>query len=125
MFSSSVDWDFSVEDMLAKFGLEPGGPVQCAIMDMCIEYMEPYWAWRTGTLAQSAYADSDYENGIIIYGVDYANKMYYGMDESGRAVQYNTSIHPLAGPYPFERMKADHLNDIVEEARRVAAGEQY
>lgn len=121
----NIDGDFSEETILKKFHLEPGGAVQVGIMDACIRYMEPYWAWDTGRLATSAYAASDYENGIIIYDTPYAEKMYYGIDETGKAVRYNTNIHPLAGPYPFERMKADHLNDILEEARSIAADEQY
>lgn len=121
----SIDGDLSADAICRKFRLNPGGAVQVGIMDACITYMEPYWAWDTGRLATSAYAASDYENGVIIYDTPYAHKMYYGIDETGKAVQYNTGIHPLAGPYPFERMKADHLNDIVEEVRRIAANKQY
>ena len=33
---------------------------------------------------------------------------------------FNQSYSPLAGSFWFERMKADHLQDIVEEARMVA-----
>ena len=117
----TFEGDISEDAIIKKFHLEPGGAVQRAVMDAAIRYMEPYWAWHTGTLAQSAYTASDYENGVIIYNTSYARKMYYGIDETGRAVNYNTSINPLAGPYPFERMKADHLTDLVEEARRVAA----
>ena len=36
-----------------------------------------------------------------------------------RALIYDTSYNEKAGPYWFERMKADRLNDILDEARRV------
>jgi hypothetical protein len=29
-------------------------------------------------------------------------------------------VNPLAGAYWFERMKADHLQDIIQEAQDVA-----
>lgn len=42
---------------------------------------------------------------------------------TGRQLQYKTDRNPLAGAFPIERMKADHMKDIVEEAKRVALGE--
>ena len=101
----------------------------------------PHWAWDTGTLARSAYTASEIGSGRIIYPGPYAHYQYYGVvytDElgrtfvgpgetkpvnTGRPLNYRTDVNPQAGSFPFERMKADHLNDILEEARRVARGE--
>ena len=41
---------------------------------------------------------------------------------TGRALTFRTDSNPLAGAFWFERMKADHMQDIVEEARNVANG---
>lgn len=111
--------DLTPETLMDKFNLEPGGLAQQTLTRSVITHMLPYWAWDTGRLANSAYLASDYDTGRIVYNVDYANKMYYGVDELGRVVHYHTDEHPLAGPYPFDRMIADHLEDIVGEVRQV------
>ena len=36
---------------------------------------------------------------------------------TGRPLTYATDVNPLAGPFWTERMKADHINDIVREAK--------
>lgn len=119
-FNLRVEGDFSAEALLKECGLEPYGPVQTAIDRAVIAYMEPYWAYDTGRLVDSAWTASDIGSGTIVYDTPYAEEMYTGVREDGTPVNYRLEKHPLAGPYPFERMLADHLNDIVEEARRVA-----
>ena len=114
-----IEGDFSPESMLRHFGLEDHGRVQQAIDRATIEYMEQYWAYDTGRLATSAWA-SDIGSGVIIYDTPYAHEMYYGVREDGKPVNYHHDKNPLAGPFPFERMMADHYGDIVEEANRVA-----
>ena len=114
-----IEGDYSPEGMLREFGLDDHGRVQQAIDRATIEYMEPYWAWDTGRLATSAWA-SDIGSGIIVYDTSYASEMYYGVRKNGMPVNYRLDKHPLAGPFPFERMMADHYNDILEEGMRVA-----
>ena len=41
---------------------------------------------------------------------------------TGRALTFRMDSNPLAGAFWFERMKADHMQDILEEARNVANG---
>lgn len=41
---------------------------------------------------------------------------------TGRALKYNTSAHPLAGKRWFERMVADHKDEILNGARKIAGG---
>lgn len=80
-------------------------------------------------------------------GTSYAHYMYYGMvygpnypaerdsegkvtawwsppgqkkHPTGKELQYKHETNPLAGAFPFERMKADHLDDILEGARKIA-----
>lgn len=148
-----LDVNLDPDDILAKFGLEDHGRVQKAIDKAVIDYMMPYWAYDSGTLARDAYTRSDIGSGLITYapagkdGASYAHYMYYGVvygpnypveiDDSGnvlqwrspagqkkhptgRAIKYKTDTNPQAGAFPFERMKADHLEDILEEARKVA-----
>ena len=135
---ASLDVNLDPNDILAHFGLEDHGRVQKAIDNAVIRYTAPYWAADTGILKDSATTATDVGSGIITYPGPYAHYMYYGVlytDELGRVfvgkgekkpvntgipLNYKKDVNPLAGSFPFERMKADHLEDILEEARRVA-----
>lgn len=131
-------------------GLGPGGIVQIALDNAVISYCMPYCPFETGTLAKSPYRASQPGSGLVVYPGPYARYLYYGEvygpnipvfeDDSGvptrwfsppgekkhptgRLLQYNQDTNPLAGSFWFERMKADHLQDIIEEVEAVANGE--
>lgn len=122
MFDVKLDIDLSPEAVVEGLGLGINGPVQTAIDKAVVEYAKPYWAWDTGNLANSAVGIG---TGKITYTADYAWEMYYGVREDGSDVHYRTGKNPQAGPYPIERMLADHLNDIIQEAQEVARNQQY
>lgn len=142
---TKVDVDVDVHDLLAQFGLEEGGIVQQVIDKSVIDYCMPYVPHDTGTLETSPYAVTVIGSGEVVYPGPYAHYMYYGevygpnipvfIDDSGepayffsppgekkhptgKQLQYSTDYNPLAGPFWLERMKADHLQDIIEEARK-------
>ena len=133
----------------AKANLEKGGLVQQAIDKLVIDYCLPYCPMDSGVLAKSAYTATQIGSGEVIYPGPYAHYMYYGeiygpnipifdddsgeptgffsppgkkKNPTGRPLEYNTDLNPLAGSFWFERMKADHLEDIVKEAQDVARG---
>lgn len=146
MLSARFDWNGG-ENMLCRLNLERGGLVQQAIDNSVIAYNRQYCPMETGMLADSPYAASPPGSGQVVYPGPYARYQYYGEvmgpnipvyeDNSGeptrffskpgqekhltgRALTYRTDVNPLAGSYWFERMKADHMQDILEEAKRVA-----
>lgn len=135
--------------MLHRFNLESGGKVQQAIDKAVIDYSVPYTPYDSGTLAKSAYGATEIGSGKVIYPGPYAHYQYYGEvygpnipvfdDDSGtptrffsppgrkkhptgRELQYKKDVNPLAGSFWFERMKADHLQDIIREAENAAKG---
>lgn len=141
-----VDWH-GERDLLHKLNLETGGRVQQTIDKSVIDWNLQYAPWATGTLAKSAYSATQIGQGRVIYPGPYARYQYYGEimgpnipvfdDDSGeptrfysppgqkkhltgRPLKHNTDINPLAGPFWFERMKADHAQDILREAKAVA-----
>lgn len=139
-----------VNKLLEKLNLQSGGKVQQVIDKLIMDYDQDYCPWDTGLLAASPYSATVIGSGLITYPGPYAHYQYYGevygpnipvFDDSssgeptgwfsppgqkkhptGRALQYDTSTNALAGPYWFERMKADHVDDIVEEAQKAATG---
>lgn len=118
-----INGDYSPAAIEREFGLQDHGPVQTAIDNAAIRYMIPYWAYDTGRLANSAYSASDIGSGILVYDPPYAWDMYLGVRENGKPVNYHLDKNPQAGPFPFERMMADHYDDILEEARAVATSQ--
>ena len=139
-----------ISRLLEKYNLQSGGKVQQVIDNLVISYNEMYVPWDTGTLAASPRAVTVIGSGEVIYPGPYAHYQYYGevygpniwnedqhiknapspyfsppgqkKHPTGRELQYDTSTNALAGPFWFERMKADHVDDLVEEARKVAIG---
>lgn len=133
--------------LLQRFNLEKGGGVQQVIDAKVIEFNEDYAPWDNGTLAKSAYGATQIGSGKVIYPGPYAHYMYYGevygpnipvfedgsgvptrffsppgrkKHPTGRALQYKTDVNPLAGSFWFERMKADRMQDIIQEAENAA-----
>lgn len=140
MFTISAELSVNLEpnDLLREYGLEKGGRVQRFIdqkvIDECIPYVP---ASPDRTLEFSAQVSTEVGSGLVIWNTPYARYQYYGFvmtDEAGRTwvgpgekkpvvtdrpLVYDTAQNPLAGSYWFERMKADRLNEILDEARRV------
>ena len=144
-----VSMPSNTPDLLAKFNLEKGGLVQQIIDKAVIDYCLPYCPMDSGVLAKSAYAATQIGSGEVVYPGPYAHYMYYeevygpnipifdddsgeptgffsppGRTKSptGRKLQYSTDLNPLAGAFWAERMKADHINDIVKEASAGVGG---
>lgn len=131
-------------DLLRRCNLEKGGKVQQVIDKAVIDYDLQYVPMRTGTLGKSAYTATQIGSGRVVYPGPYARYLYFGEvmgpnipifeDDSGeptrffsppgqkkhltgRSLQYSKEMNPLAGSFWFERMKADHMQDILREAK--------
>lgn len=128
--------------LLKERGLEPLGPVQKFIDQECIRLMAPYTPARNLFLEKSATLGTKIGSGEINQIAPYARYEYYGKlmvsSITGSAwarhgekkiltdvdLKYDTSRHPLAGKMWFERMKADHKEEILEGARKVAGAKK-
>lgn len=146
-FDAKVHMPRNTAAMLQKFNLQQGGLVQQTIDKTVIDYNLAYCPWESGLMAKSAYGATQIGSGRVIYPGPYARYQYYGEiygpnipvfeDDSGvptrffsppgqkkhptgRSLDHATDVNPLAGPFWFERMKADRLQDIVQEAKSVA-----
>ena len=147
MFSinAKLDFNLSPDDILAQFGMDDGGRVQQVIDQTVIDYCTPYVpASPDRTLEFSAQLSTEIGSGEVIWNTPYAHYQYMGIvygpnfqvmikgslewrsyagrpkHPTDRELTYDKSQNPMAGPRWFERMKADRLNDILDEARRVA-----
>ncbi|MDD3337810.1 MAG: minor capsid protein [Lachnospiraceae bacterium] len=134
-------------DLKKMHHLEPGGLVQQTIDKSFIDWSLQYVPARTFTLGKSAYAATQIGSGKVVYPGPYARYQYYGeiygpnipiFDDNsgeptgfwsppgkkkhptGRPLQYSTDLNPLAGSFWVPRMKADHTEDILREAKNVA-----
>ena len=151
-FNAKLDLNLNTQQMLAKFNLQSGGKVQKTIDKAVIDWCQQYCPWETGTLAKSAYTATEMGSGTVIWPGPYARYLYYGevygpnipvfedntgvptrwfsppgqkKHPTGRQLDFSKSQargSPLAGSFWFERMKADHTQDIVREAQAVATG---
>jgi len=112
--------------------------VQKYIDSECIRLMAPYTPMRNGFLMRSATLGTKIGSGEINQIAPYARYQYYGKlmvsSITGSAwarygekkvltdkdLVHDKSRHPQAGPFWFERMKAEHKEEILNGARKVA-----
>ena len=137
------------DSLLARAGLQRGGPVQCMIDQRVIDYCQPYVpASPDRTLEHSAQLSTEIGEGLVIWATPYARLLYYNVvygpniprfdpdtgvllgffsppkkHPTDRHFKFDKSQNPNAGPFWVERMKADHLSDIVKEAQNLVKKE--
>ena len=144
-------FNLSTDLIMKNHGLDEGGYVQQVIDSECLRYMRPYVPMQIGTLAISAIVGTAiYGPGKIVQSTPYARYLYYGelyVDPktgkgcfydprtgrkwsrpntpkvpSGRQLNYSTAVNPQAGSHWFQRMVADHGDDIGRAAAAAAGG---
>lgn len=108
----------TTETMLKDRGLEAGGRVQKAVDSEVLRRSDKYVPFLTGALKKSGITGTKIGSGEVVYNAVYAHKNYY--ENKGYGKQ-GTSKGGLRGKFWFERMKADHLPDIIKTARGTVA----
>lgn len=131
---------FNVKDkeaLLRKHGLQKGGPVQKLVDSECIRLMEAYTPMLDGGLIKSATTGTVIGSGEIHQTAKYAHYLYEGIlfvdpdtgspwakkyaikipAEPKRELQYYGG--GLRGKKWFDRMKADHKDDILQAAQEL------
>lgn len=144
MFSVSGEINIpSINALVAGLGLDDHGRVQRALDQAVIDYciMGNYVpASPDRTLEFSANLSTDVGSGYVVWGTPYARYQYYGVvmtDEAGRTwvgpgekkpiitdrpLNYDKAQNPNAGAYWFERMKADHMQDLINVVANAVKG---
>lgn len=103
-----------------------------------IRLCDPYTPFESGMLKLSALLGTDIGSGTVVWNAPYARYLYYGSVMvspttgspwakkgerkiiTDRELKYNGA--PKRGKLWFERMKADHKEEILKGARRIAGG---
>lgn len=130
----------STDLMLKERGLEPLGRVQKYVDQEVIRLMDQYTPRQSGILIKSATLGTKIGTGEINQIAPQSRYDYYGKlmvsSITGSAwashgekkvltdidLKFDTSKNALAGPYWFERMKADKKEQILRGAQKVAGG---
>lgn len=127
----------SVQELLKQRGLQPGGPVQKLVDSECMRYMAGYMPRRqAGELEHMMTMSTVIGSGKIHNPGPYAHYLYEGIlyvsPTTGSAWAQRGEIKvptgkdltyagaPMRGKKWFERMKADHKNDILDAAQTQA-----
>ena len=129
---------FEIKDkdtILRNHGLQEGGPVQQFIDQECIRQMEPYTPRLNGELIKAATLGTVIGSGEINQATKYAHYLYEGIlyvsPTTGSPIAKEDEIKvktdreltyagaPMRGKKWFERMKADHKDDILRGAQEI------
>ena len=125
----------SMQEILQNHGLQDGGPVQKLVDSECMRYMSDYMPRRqAGELEHVMVAATTIGSGEIDTPGPFAHYLYEGIlyvspttgsawakkneikVPTGKELTYNGA--PMRGKKWFERMKADHKEDIIQSARK-------
>lgn len=85
-----------------------------------LRFTEQYMPKRTGTMIRSGTLGTKIGSGVLEYIAPYARNQYY--TNSGRGMDGINAVKGtkgLRGPFGFERMKADHKEEILEGAKKI------
>lgn len=127
----------SNKELISERGLQPHGRTQKFIDQEVIRLMDPYTPNLNGVLIKSATIGTDIGSGEIRQNAPYARYQYYGKlmvsSVTGSAwsrgeskiltdkdLKHSTTKNSQAGPFWFERMKADKKEKILRGAKKVA-----
>lgn len=136
--------------LLQRVNLNDGGAGQRFVDATCIRMMDPYTPYRTGALMASVRLHTVIGSGQLVQDTPYARYQYYGeiygpnipikmkgvpepigwwspphKSPTGRMINYSASQalnSSLAGSHWFERMAADHKQDILNGLAAVTGG---
>lgn len=100
-------------------GLNTGGKVQKYIDSEVLRLSEPYVPLLTKALIRSGPINTKLGSGEVIYRTPYARRQYY--ENAGRGKE-GMSKGGRRGKMWFERMKANHREQILSGAAKVAGG---
>ena len=79
---------------------------------------DPYVPFRTGMLKKSGISGTVIGSGIVEYTAPYAKPNYYTNAGKGKEGMNKTSgTKGLRGAFWFDRMKADHKDEILKKAK--------
>lgn len=81
-----------------------------------MRYMEPYMQLDSSTMIKSMINTTKIGSGQVKVNTPYSRRVFLSKAPIGRPTG------PLRGPNFFERMKADHKQDILNSARRTFGG---
>lgn len=118
-----------IAEILSRRGLDEKGRVQKYVDSEALRLSSPYMPFQSGMLDRSGVLGTELGSGEVRYNAPYSRYEYYGKVMVGRAPKRLTSkditYHgaPMRGAYPFERMKVDHLDGILNGAAKMAGGE--
>ena len=135
------------DHLLRKFHMEAGGQMQASIDTAFLRYSEMYMPYDSGSLIARSYAATVIGSGRVVFTGPYAHYLYHGEiygpnipvfdDDSGEPTRFfspkNRKKYPTGRPLRFspdknpnaqahwaEVAKANHMNAILEEARKAA-----
>lgn len=133
--------------LLKKFHMEDRGKMQAAIDTAVLRYSGMYMPMDSGSLIARSHSATIIGSGRVVFPGPYAHYLYHGEvygpnipifeDDSGipttyrspknkkkyptgRALNIKTDKNPQATSHWWEVAKANHLDAILEEARKAA-----
>ena len=128
----------NINRILDRHGLGARGRAQKYVDNEVLRLSDPYLPYQTGMLRDSGLHGTDVGSGKVVWNSPYAKFLYYGKvmlgmeshspwaksGEKKAKTSRDLTYHgaPKRGAFWFERMKADHLQEILKGLARLLGG---
>lgn len=110
-------FDCDPQKVIKKRNLEEGGEVQRFIDTECLRLSNEKAPFDQHNLIEGSQVATIIGSGVLRYRGPYARKLYYHPEYN-----FSTEHNPEAGGYWFERMRQQHLENILKGAQKIANG---
>lgn len=127
------------KEILARRGLDEHGQVQKHVDNEVLRLSEPYLPRDSGNLEKTGRMSTELGSGEVNYTAPHARYLYHGkvmVGEKSQSAWAKPSEKKVVidkdisfqgggkrGAYWFERMKADHQDEILRNAAKTSGGE--
>ena len=107
--------------IIARLGVQNGGPVHAFFTNTCALHMDKYTPWRTGTMARTVVQDGAVNTtnvtvDTITYNTHYAKYVYYPY-RNGKEIHYNDEFHKQAYGYWDQIMWNTEKHEVIKEVQ--------
>lgn len=101
-----------------RMGLDRNGQTQRFVTSEVLRRITRYMPYRSGQTIRLTVAQTDINVPEIITDTPYARKLYNGVDDDGKPLNYTITKNPLAGPNWDKRLAQAEGGAIADAVQR-------
>lgn len=104
--------------IIKRLGFDRSGDTQRFVTAEVLRRIQRYMPYRTGETIKLTVSQTDINIPEIVTDTPYARKLYNGVDDNGKPLNYTITKNPLAGPHWDKRLSQAEGGAIADSTER-------